>query len=126
MKIITTIPVTHADISKKLTGGSKQGIVRMELGNRNLICREGKHFVEAEFQYIDADGNVLPNASNGIFIIAGDDLKAMSQLLNPSIPETDNIVDRFDAEVRAVAKYQMSLSFGITTGDIVDYVEPVE
>jgi len=125
MKLVTLVEVTHADVNKKLTGGTKTGIVRIEIGNRNLICREGDFLVEAEFKYIDSEGNELPNEDDGVFKVIGTDkLVGLSKAINPFIPASDNIVDRFNDEVKAVAIKTMSTSFSIEMNQIGEYEEP--
>lgn len=122
MKLQTKIPVTHADPSSKLLGGSKQGIVLMEIYNKNLIINSpDDSSVEVSFTYFDNTNTPLSTSDypDNVFRLIGTDLiKSTSQSINGLIPPTDNIIDRFNAEVKAVALLKMAESFNIQVSDI--------
>lgn len=119
MILRTKINVTHSDESKKLTGGTKEGIVTMTI---NRFVYSSNNGVEVPFEYTDEDGNALRTEHNGIFRVPAANVKALSQSINAGIPDEDNIEDRMWSEIKAIASNEMKTSFGITDADIEEVV----
>ena len=74
MNVRTKNAVTHLDMSKLATGGSRQGVVEMHLRNRNLVInldKQGNELASVEVSYslIDDQGNELPTEDGGVFTV---------------------------------------------------------
>lgn len=116
MKLRTKIAVTHADVDKKLTGGTKDSVVTMDI---ERFVYDSDNGVQVPFTYTDADGNFLEtNHPGNIFIVPASQVKGLSQSINSVLPAEDNIEDRMWAEIKVIAMNEMMNSFGITPGDI--------
>lgn len=116
-QLITLIDVNHADPTKKLTGGTKLGIVTMTIEKFSYRSDLG---IEIPFYYSDADGNKLDTTDypDGVFRLTAEQTKAVSESIHPLLPEDNNIEDRMWNEVIIVAKNHFSGSFGITPAEI--------
>lgn len=123
MKLSTTIDVTHADVTKKLTGGTKKSIVTMTLGDYQLV-KEGENIRFAQsYMYHDAEGNKLESLQNDKFdVLTTEELKNASKLVNPMLPATDNIIDHLNESIKLFAKMEMSKAFGIPITQITEIV----
>lgn len=82
------------------------------------------HTVEANFEYNDEEGNLIPNPTNGIFKLPKTDLSVNDayNLIKDSIPSDLNFTERFEAEVLAFAKLEMANTLNISPTDIEEIV----
>lgn len=118
MKLETTKNVTYVDATKLTAGGTKSGIVQIEIIGYNLIVNKTRKMVEVSFAYTDEDGNDIPSQYNNKFVLLDEDLITMSENIQSSLAPTTNIVDKFSEEVLHVAKLQMVETFNIELSDI--------
>lgn len=120
MKIKSIVPVTHVDVAKVATGGTKQGIIEMHIGQMIYIDRtDGQQIVEAQYQYIDADKNVLPTANRNKLTLQGD-IDAISATLGNNAA---SFSEHFRKDVKAYAINEMATLFNIQASEIEEIVE---
>lgn len=118
LKLRTTVDVTHTDVSKILTGGTKSGVVSMEILGFDLKSNEG---IRIPFRYLDQDGNELPTIYKGLFNLDSSSLIGLSGSINALLPDDDNLIERIWNEIRIIAVGQMSESFSILPSQIEEY-----
>lgn len=119
--------VTHLDMSSAMTGGTRQGKVKMIIGNSTLKRIVGQApFSETAFSYYDDQDKRLPDALNGVFTSSpnpfinweGFDAKLLSQSINASLPSDSDLYERWDNETLIVAKQKMAADWSISVEDI--------
>ena len=114
LKIQTTIDVTHIDVTGIITGATKSGIVRMEIGGRYFVIQpDGTESTEVMFQYFDEDGNVLPNGKGNKITL--DNASELSEQMQNS---GTNFKDHFDKDVLKFAINEMAITFSINISDV--------
>ena len=111
-------PITHLDVNKMQSGGTKSGKVKLVIGGHALTRNPEGTKVEVAFQYQDEQGNALPSKLGGKPFTIEQGVKELSQSINSNLPADDNIVDRLGNEVKAIAFQKFAEDFDIETSDI--------
>jgi hypothetical protein len=119
IKLRTKINVTHADVTKTVTGGSKSGVVSMMIFD--AACISFIDGARVPFRYFDSEKNEIPDAYNGVFKVPIEQLKAVSSSINSLLPKDTNLIDRIWNEIKIIAIQQMSTSFNILATQIEEY-----
>lgn len=114
--------VTHLDILKMTSGGTKSGKVKLVIGGHQITNNPEGTIVEVAFRYQDADGNALPSKHGTVYKLH-EGVKELSQSINGSLPADDNIVDRFTNEVKAVAVAMFADEFAIEASEIEEVTQ---
>lgn len=126
----TAIEVTHLDLDKLITGGSKQGIVKMVIGSRNLVITMGEDgneyaSVEVAYTYLDDQNRILPTEDGGIFRVNDTPenpnyIRNLSQQLSGMFAAGTNLLDMYDANVLTMAKLKFAERYGVLFNQIVE------
>ena len=132
MQIKTKVNVTHLDLNKLLTGGSREGVVIMVIGSRNLVLNEARNedgdvvvnaLVEVTYGLIDDQGRALPTIDGGIFKV-GDTAENpnyvtdLSDSIAAGVTAGKNLIEVYDSNVLAMAKIKLAEIYGIKVTDV--------
>lgn len=97
----TTVPVIHIDIEKIVTGGTRTGIVTFDLVACAFISnKNGEQRLEAQYQYIDDAGKVLPTSDNGVKVIKGQITELSASFGNSAASFPEHMAKDIEAFVR--------------------------
>lgn len=128
MEIQSTVPVTHMDLNQLSQGGSTQGIVKMQIRDRQLVIRQDEvgnwcAYIEVLYTYKDAQGRTLPTNDGGRFVIedtlenpniVSNTLNSVSSLLTAS----KNSVLIFNQSVLHVARFKFAERYNIQINQV--------
>lgn len=114
MMLKTKNPVTHIDVTGIVTGKAKQGIVSMIIGGRYFAFQpDGTETTEVMFQYMDDEGNNLPDATGNKITL--DNATALSKEYGNT---GSTFKEHFDNDIITFAIQHMATTFSIDPSDI--------
>lgn len=120
MILETSVEVQHHDTDKSAAGGTRQGKVKLVIGNVEITRRVGATYHNATgFSYFDDKDAKLPDMYDGLFDSdkhqekTGQTLEQISAALKDMVGASTDIADRIEKEVEAFGRMQLHQLFGV-------------
>ena len=131
MILETITPVVHLDVEKMAVGGSREGIVTMKIGSRNLVITERKDgnsvSVEVIYGLFDDKGAKLPTFDNGRFLAFDTPenpnlVRDFSEGVSSEVKSSKNLIDVYNSNVLAFAKIKLAEIYNIDSSLVKEVV----